>query len=123
MNKHPEIALEKALLARPRGANGDRHVNAASEFLPRLEDGFGSNSRSFEAGLIHVLAGLASLAGAHARQYGSPIADDQVMGGAWLDALRGLRQSLTGERGRLDGGTLDHAILELHKAAGFEGEL
>ncbi len=30
---------------------------------------------------------------------------------------------LNGELGRLDGGTLDHAILELHEAAGFEGEL
>ncbi len=83
---------------------------------------FEPNKRGFEAGLLDLIVGLTEYAGAHVRQYDSPIADDGVLGEAWLDALRGVRALLNGELGRLDGGTLDHAIIELYKAAGFEGD-
>jgi hypothetical protein len=123
-NKYPEHTVRRALTEqRFPSDNGrfQRHSGAVSEHSTQREE-YGTKSRSFEAGLCHMLTGLAQYAGAHVRQYGSPIAEDGVLGVAWRESLAGLRQLLNGELGRLDGGTLDHAIIELYKAAGFEGD-
>jgi hypothetical protein len=61
-------------------------------------------------------------ADAHAERFGSPLAEDYVLGESWREAVRGLRGLLNGELGRLDGGTLDRAILVMYQAAGFEGD-
>lgn len=123
MNPYPENATAENLRLVPRtAANAARHLNAVRDSDPH-EKASDPNPLHFERGLLHMIRGLACYAGAHARQYESPIADDGVIGEAWLDALKGVRALLNGELGRLDGGALDHAIVELHKAAGFEGEL
>lgn len=59
----------------------------------------------------------------HFERYESKLADDGVLGPAFLDALRGVRTLLNGEIGGLDGGTCDAAILAIHSEAGFGGEL
>ncbi len=124
-NKYPEHAVRRALTSDRRPLANElwfvRHEMAAGEHACQPEE-YGTGYRSFEAGLSHILTGLAQYAGAHVRRHGSPIADDGVLGVAWRESLAGLRQLLSGELGRLDGGTLDHAILELYKAAGFEGD-
>ncbi len=126
--KHPEDVVMRAMTEqRTPSLNGwfQRHKDAArAGLLPvaRKPQPGDEKHEQFEAGILGLLSGLAEYAGAHVRQYDSPIADDGVLGEAWLDALRGLRALLNGELGRLDGGTLDHAILELYKAAGFEGD-
>lgn len=128
-HQYPEHVVRRALTEqRYPSDNGwfQRHRQAAKgQFMPVATDApeGDEHGAQFELALLDILSGLTEYAGAHVRQYDSPIADDGVIGEAWLDALRGLRALLNGELGRLDGGTLDHAILELYKAAGFEGEL
>lgn len=77
----------------------------------------------FEKGILGVLDGLIIYAAAHEEQYDSKIAEDRYLGEQWLDALRGLRGLLNGQLGRLDGGFLDGGMCNLHREAGFEGEL
>jgi hypothetical protein len=79
-------------------------------------------NRAFETAILDQLSGLARYAGTHVRQYGSPIADDGVLGPAFRSSLANLRAMLNGETGRLDCCTLDHAIITLYQAAGFEGD-
>jgi hypothetical protein len=124
IDKYPEHVAFKAV-SRPRetGSFAIRHRNAVADNISAPIIALDNNPmRAFEAGLLHMLCGLTEYAGAHVRQYGSPIAEDGVLGVAWRESLAGLRQLLNGELGRLDGGTLDRAILELYKAAGFEGD-
>ncbi len=124
-NKFPEYELRAALLTqRYPSENGwfSRHEAAVPAFIGQIVGESRFARESYERPLCHMLQGLAQYAGAHVRQYGSPIAEDGVLGVAWRESLAGLRQLLNGELGRLDGGTLDHAILELYKAAGFEGD-
>jgi len=57
----------------------------------------------------------------HAERYSAPLADDGVLGPAWLDAAKGVRALLNGECGGLDCGTVDGAITKMViDAAGFE---
>jgi hypothetical protein len=50
------------------------------------------------------------------------IADDYVLGPAWLRALKGLRAMLNGETGGLDCGTIDGALVILALEHGFKEE-
>jgi hypothetical protein len=124
-NKYPEHTVREALLTQrfpPDNGWFERHERSVPRLVGRIPGEGSSNSRhAFEEALCYMLHSLAAYAGAHVRQYGSPIAEDGVLGVAWRESLAGLRQLLNGELGQLDGGTLDHAILELYKAAGFEG--
>jgi hypothetical protein len=122
-DKYPEHTVREALMTQRFPSDNEwferhaRAVDASTELLPVLH-----RREAFESGLMVMLSGLAQYAGAHVRQYGSPVADDAFLGTAWRESLANLRRLLNGELGRLDGGTLDHAILELYKAAGFEGD-
>jgi hypothetical protein len=69
--------------------------------------------------MFQVLAGYAD---AHAIRFESPLAEDGILGQAWLDMLRGLRTLLNGDLGRFDGGTLDALAHAIADAAGFEPE-
>ena len=57
----------------------------------------------------------------HAERYSSVLADDGVLGPAWLGAVKGVRTLLNGECGGLDCGTVDAALVKMATdAAGFE---
>lgn len=77
----------------------------------------------YESGLVHALRAIEHLATAHQAAYGSPIADDGVMGPAWLDMAKGIETMLSGERGRLDGGLFDRELRDLAFTAGFTRDL
>ena len=94
-----------------------------SGYIARHERAFLSPRPGFEAAIVAGLTALAAYACAHEERYGSKLAEDGVLGEAWLDALRGFRAMLNGELGNLDGGFLDAAFCNLHRTAGFEGEL
>lgn len=110
-----DAVLLPARAQRNRTPN-DRQIDAH-------EHAFHTPREGFEAALSCGIVALRDYACAHELAYGAPLASDPVMGGAWLEALRGFRQLLTGERGRLQGGFLDGACCNLYEAAGFEGEL
>ena len=70
------------------------------------------------AALVEALNAYAVI---HAERFGSPLADDYVLGPAWLDAAKGVRALLNGECGGLDCGTVDGAIVDMVvNAGGFD---
>lgn len=81
------------------------------------------NPTARERPIVNAFRALVDYAAEHERRYGSPLGHDSVLGPAWLDMARGLRTLLNGETGRLDCGTIDGALVDLAKAAGFEEEL
>jgi len=66
-----------------------------------------------------MIQALALYADAYPADWGK-IGEDYVLGAAWLDMLKGCRALLNGETGRYDCGTLDHMLVDMVKAAGFE---
>lgn len=81
-----------------------------------------SPREGFECALLTLIDGLNKYAQAHLDQYGSPIGEDYVLGDYWEDIAHGINGLLTGERGRLDGGTLNGIILKALKGAGLPEE-
>ncbi len=68
-----------------------------------------------------MVEALNSYAVIHAERFSSTLAEDYVLGPAWLDAAKGVRALLNGECGGLDCGTVDAAIVKMvTDAAGFE---
>jgi hypothetical protein len=67
-----------------------------------------------------MIQALALYADAHNTRYGSPIGEDDVLGGAWADATYAVRGLLDGELGGLDGGTLDRMLVGMLRREGFE---
>ena len=112
----------KAALFRPMAqAMSGQHW--AKQHQAATREGDGAFAPPFEQSILRTLASLAMYADAYAERYESPIGNDGVLGESWCEMVHGLRGLLNGDIGRLDGGTLDAAILALYKAAGFEGEL
>jgi len=73
--------------------------------------------------ITKIFAELHRYACWHEWRYESKIAEDWEIGWrGWLPMLKGLRYLLNGETNHLDCGTVDRAILELAKAAGFTEE-
>jgi len=75
--------------------------------------------RYFERGLVHSITGWAEMAAAHERMYDSLIGEDGVLGPAWKAIGESLITMLNGERGGLDGGTLDRLIRDIADAGGI----
>lgn len=94
-----------------------------ADYISKHEHAFHTPRPGFEAAIACGIVALRDYACAHEQRFGSPLADDGVLGDEWLQALRAFRGLLNGELGRLDGGFLDGALCNLHQAAGFEGEL
>jgi len=67
-----------------------------------------------------MIKGLAAYADAYAQEDWGTLAEDHVIGDAWLDMLKGCRALLNGDRERFDGGVLDHMLLGMLEVAGFE---
>ena len=70
--------------------------------------------------LRHLITGLAVYADQHKRRYDSNIAEDNILGAAWLDMWQGVRTLLNGELWGLDGGTLDALLLQIAEVAGYD---
>lgn len=73
--------------------------------------------------VVSLVKALARYAEQHCRRYDSPLADDPIMGQAWLDALKATRELLGGELGALDAGTCDATIVAVGSMAGFSPEV
>ena len=91
-----------------------------ADYLKRHAQARSNPSTAFERALVGLINGLALYPVAHAHAYSSPLADDGVIGPAWLDALRAVVDMLNGELGRLDGGLLWTELNKLARSAGFE---
>ena len=89
----------------------DRHLEA-----------FETPRAGFESALVHLVKGLREYAQAHLDAYDSPIGEDYVIGDEWENIAHGIHGLLTGEHGRLDGGSLSLAIMQELKAAGLPEE-
>lgn len=61
-------------------------------------------------------------ANSHKLRFDSKLADDYVLGPAWLAMLQGVRTLLDGETGRLDCGTVDGYLVKLAEDNGFKQE-
>ncbi len=75
-----------------------------------------------ELGVMKILRGWEDYAERHLFRFGSVIGQDGFLGKHWEsigDALRGL---LNGDLGRLDGGTMDSAIVTIMTKNGIDTE-
>ena len=70
--------------------------------------------------VAEIMWALAKYHQEHRDEYDSTIAEDGVLGPAFLDILKGARSLLNGELGPHDAGTLDSALVAIGRAAGFE---
>jgi hypothetical protein len=119
-------AIEKRFndaLNSPVRAQRERTPDDTTGYIGRHEQAWDLPKPGFESAIRHSLIALRDYACAHEITFGSSLADDQILGAAWRDMLRGLRALLNGETGRLDCGFLDGAICNLDAAAGFTDEL
>lgn len=71
----------------------------------------------FESAILGMLLALAEYADAHAKG-GSDVGEDGYAGDEWRGMVASVRALLTCERGRLDGATLDRAILNMAEMGG-----
>lgn len=81
-----------------------------------------STSGGFDTAIGQMLRALALYADSHLARFESPITQNYYIGPEWRRSLSAVRALLNGETGSLDCGDVDHAILVMFKAAGFEGE-
>jgi hypothetical protein len=78
----------------------------------------------FEGPIIRMLRALADYVDAYRTEWPDlRLGNDCVLGEAWAEMLRGFRDLLNGNLGRLDGGALDAAVCDLWAFAGFTEEL
>lgn len=75
---------------------------------------------AFESGIVKMLTGWAAYAKVHKFRYESNISEDYFIGAEWFAIGLSFRALLNGERGRLDGGTLDSFILDTLAENGFD---
>jgi len=73
-----------------------------------------------EKGIMQILSGWEDYADRHRKRYESLIGDDGFLGPQWEAIGDALRSLLNGELGRLDGGTMDGAILKIMEDNGIE---
>ena len=97
------------LLAKNRGHAWETHHNNAV-VAPRGP----------ERNIIQLFTAWFNYADAHAARYDSHIGDDGYTGPVWARIGAELRQLLSTELGRLDGGTLDKAICTRLEANDFD---
>lgn len=99
----------------------ERHIAAIDEVQAHISGFTPDNAKKrMESAFVLAMRSLRLFAEGHAALYGSPIGADGVLGEAWLDMWRGVRAMLNGELGRLDGGSLDRALLNMAKEFGFD---
>lgn len=76
--------------------------------------------QGFESAIVKLYGGLAEYAEAHAKQFGSVIATDYVIGESWEQLGQGLLGLLNAETGRFCCATLDWQIRKLIESGGTE---
>lgn len=72
------------------------------------------------APVVRMIEALALYADKHAERFESPIGNDYVLGVAWANIARGVRDLLNGEMGNLDCGTLDGMLVGMMEAQGID---
>lgn len=87
---------------------GERHVEAFRA------------ARRFELPIVRLITAAAQYADAHFLAYESRIGQDGVLGDAWLQIIKSIRELLNGEIGRLDGGVTDRLLCDMLELEGFE---
>lgn len=111
-SNHCQLTLDRALKANPQTLNnhwGERH-NAALV-----------TPQGPEVGILLMLRGAALTCDAHHSAHGESVGVSCYYTAECIGhILHGLTQLLSTELGRLDGGTLSHAIIELANAAGLD---
>ncbi len=76
-----------------------------------------------ESAIVALLNFLGEYAAAHARTWDAPLAADGYCGDYWKTIARSAIALLSGETGRLDGGTCDRMIRDFALKAGFDADL
>jgi hypothetical protein len=94
-----------------------RHIDAWNE---PGSSAYPHGGRSFEAGIRDLIIGWGEYADAYRAHHDSPITDDGVLGPAWEQIGHSIREMLTGELGRFDGGTLDSLIVSIAEEHGLQ---
>jgi hypothetical protein len=77
----------------------------------------------FELALVNFIGALQEYSDAHYETYKSHLADDYVIGDEWQTIAKSVIGLLTGEHGRLDGGSLDSRIRDIAERAGFTRDI
>ena len=77
-------------------------------------------TNGFESSIVGMTYALAEYADTHFRRYETKLGQDYVLGAAWEQQVKGLRQLLNGELGRLDAGSVDSILVGMLKREGFE---
>lgn len=101
----PDI-FEHHLPTQPR-AQIEAHLTASTQL------------RGFEGAVRNMLRGWVEYADAHEHRYKGKLAEDQLLGAAWLALGHGLLALLNGETGCFDCGSLDRNIRRAMLVAGF----
>lgn len=73
--------------------------------------------------IVTLIEGMAQYADSHHAQYGAPVGEDYVLGDEWEQIARAVRGLLNGERGDLDGNTVDTLIADMLRAEGFDPDV
>lgn len=83
-----------------------------------------SQKLAFTRAICIMQEGLAQYAEAHQDVYGTPIAQDGVLGEAWITMTRELCSTIVGcgELGTLDGATIDRKIRAMAQDHGFTAD-
>lgn len=108
-------AFSRALKAAPAYATRNHYAAVAADIT--------SPNFMRERSLVAMLRALGDYAEQHQHRFGAPLARDSFLGEQWLVMLRGFLALLNGDLGRLDGGALYAAAMDVYTWAGFEGEL
>jgi len=77
-----------------------------------------TNPRGPEVGIMAVVSGWLAYADCHRDAYESEIGEDGILGEAWAQVGKQLRNLLNGDLGRLDGGTMDSILYDALTAQG-----
>ncbi len=73
-----------------------------------------------ERGILSLIESWLVYADRHQQRYKTSIGNDYFLGPAWARIGLAIRTLLSGELGRLDGGTLDTVILDTLSTEGFD---
>ena len=96
---------------------------ATNDWKARHDAAMARPRPGFELALVNLIGALQEYSDAHYEAYRSHLADDYVMGDEWITIARSTIGLLTGEHGRLDGGSLDSRIRDIAERAGFNRDM
>lgn len=102
--------------------NHDNAWRRGGAHVASLQGGNWTDESRSEQAISSACHALKTYADAHKSRFDTHLADDYVLGPAWLQWLKGVRTLLNGITGRLDCGTVDGFLLNLAQEHGFREE-